>query len=61
MDVNTLLIRRNRALGAGAPLFYDKPLHIVRGEGTYLFDAEGRRYVDMYNNVQCVGHGNRRR
>ena len=58
MDVNTLLIRRNRALGAGAPLFYDKPLHIVRGEGTYLFDAEGRRYVDMYNNVQCVGHGN---
>ena len=40
MDLNTLLMRRHRALGAGAPLFYDKPLHIVRGEGTYLYDTE---------------------
>ena len=34
------------------------PLHIVRGDGVYLFDADGRRYVDMYNNVPCVGHAN---
>ncbi len=35
-DTTTLLARRNRALGAGTPLFYEHPLHIVRGEGTYL-------------------------
>lgn len=58
MSTTTLAARRDRALGAGAPLFYDKPLHIVRGEGTYLFDDTGRRYVDMYNNVPCVGHAN---
>ena len=58
MDTTTLAARRDRALGAGAPLFYDKPLHIVRGEGVYLYDPEGRRYVDMYNNVPCVGHAN---
>ena len=58
MDTTTLAARRERALGAGAPLFYDKPLHIVRGEGVYLFDETGRRYVDMYNNVPCVGHAN---
>lgn len=58
MDTTTLAARRDKALGAGAPLFYDKPLHIVRGEGVHLFDADGRRYVDMYNNVPCVGHGN---
>jgi 4-aminobutyrate aminotransferase-like enzyme len=58
MSTTTLAARRDRALGAGAPLFYDKPLHIVRGEGVYLFDDTGRRYVDMYNNVPCVGHGN---
>ena len=52
----TLLERRNRALGNGAPLFYRDPVHIVRGEGVHLFDADGRRYVDMYNNVPCVGH-----
>ena len=59
-DVVGLKTRRDRALGAGAALFYETPLHIVRGEGTYLFDADGRRYVDMYNNVPCVGHGNPR-
>jgi 4-aminobutyrate aminotransferase-like enzyme len=53
-----LQARREQALGAGAPLFYRQPLHIVRGEGAYLFDADGRRYVDMYNNVPCVGHAN---
>ena len=58
MDTTTLAARREKALGAGAPLFYDKPLHIVRGEGVHLFDETGRRYVDMYNNVPCVGHAN---
>ncbi len=59
-DVVTLKARRDAALGAGAALFYETPLHIVRGEGAYLFDADGRRYVDMYNNVPCVGHANPR-
>src|SRR3984957_19853084 len=59
-DVVGLKARRDRALGAGAALFYQTPLHIVRGEGAYLFDADGRRYVDMYNNVPCVGHANPR-
>ena len=58
MSSDTLAARRDRALGAGAQLFYRTPLHIVRGEGVYLFDAAGRRYVDMYNNVPCVGHAN---
>ena len=58
MTTTTLVTRRDQALGAGAPLFYSTPLHIVRGEGVYLFDADGRRYVDMYNNVPCVGHAN---
>ena len=54
----SLVARRDRALGTGAQLFYTTPLHIVRGDGVYLFDADGRRYVDMYNNVPCVGHAN---
>ena len=58
MEKSTLQLRRERVLGAGAELFYQTPLHIVRGEGAYLYDADGRRYLDMYNNVPCVGHGN---
>jgi len=48
--------RRHRLLGAGAELFYDKPLHLVRGDGVWLYDAEGRAYLDVYNNVPHVGH-----
>lgn len=59
-DGAALLNRRDTALGAGAPLFYREPLHLVRGDGVHLFDPDGRRYVDMYNNVPCVGHANPR-
>ena len=48
--------RRARLLGAGAELFYEEPLHIVRGEDVWLVDAAGRRYLDVYNNVAHVGH-----
>jgi len=58
MEAESLQQRRDRALGSGAELFYDIPLEIVRGEGVYLYDRAGRRYVDMYNNVPCVGHAN---
>ena len=56
---DTLRARRDRAFGRGAELFYDEPLEIVRGDGAWLFDRDGRRYLDLYNNVPCVGHGNR--
>ncbi|RLA29411.1 MAG: aspartate aminotransferase family protein [Gammaproteobacteria bacterium] len=58
MAAESLQHRRDLALGFGAELFYDKPLVIVRGEGVYLYDRDGRRFVDMYNNVPCVGHAN---
>ncbi|NOX67684.1 MAG: aminotransferase class III-fold pyridoxal phosphate-dependent enzyme [Gammaproteobacteria bacterium] len=51
-----LLDRRQRLLGPAYRLFYETPLHIVRGEGVWLIDADGRRYLDMYNNVPHVGH-----
>ena len=56
MTSNNLLERRYRLLGEKAPLFYDEPVHIVRGEGVWLYDADGKRYLDMYNNVPNVGH-----
>ena len=50
------LTRRHRLMGAGAELFYEKPLHLVRGAGVWLYDAQGRAYLDVYNNVPHVGH-----
>jgi 4-aminobutyrate aminotransferase-like enzyme len=54
-----LLERRRRALPR-SPLFYEHPVHLVRGEGVWLFDPDGRRYLDCYNNVPVVGHGHPR-
>ena len=53
-----LLARRKRLLGTGIATFYEDPVHIVRGEGVWLYDPNGRRYLDLYNNVPCVGHAN---
>src|ERR1700683_1345124 len=54
MKADSLLERRYRVLGRNSPLFYDKPLHLVRGEGVWLYDADGKRYLDAYNNVPHV-------
>lgn len=50
------LERRHRLMGAGAELFYEQPLHLVRGSGVWLYDPQGRAYLDVYNNVPHVGH-----
>ena len=55
-SIDALLERRYRVLGRNSPLFYERPLHLVRGEGVWLFDEAGRRYLDAYNNVPHVGH-----
>ena len=55
-DNAALIARRERLLGHNMSLFYDDPVHLVRGEGVWLWDAEGRRYLDCYNNVPHVGH-----
>ncbi|MEX0988941.1 MAG: aminotransferase class III-fold pyridoxal phosphate-dependent enzyme [Actinomycetota bacterium] len=52
-----LVGRRANVLGSALTgLSYAQPLHIVRGEGPWLFDHEDRRYLDAYNNVPVVGH-----
>lgn len=51
-----LIARRARVLGPSYRLFYEQPLHPVRGEGVWLYDAQGRPYLDAYNNVVPLGH-----
>jgi len=54
------LLRRRRSVMGPATLTYERPLHIVRAEGVWMFDADGVRYLDCYNNVPVVGHGHPR-
>ena len=43
-------------MGSAYRLFYENPIHLVKGEGVWLYDADGKKYLDMYNNVPHVGH-----
>jgi len=56
--VRRLLERREAVMGAPYRLFYEQPVHFVRAEGVTLYDEAGRAYLDAYNNVPVVGHGN---
>lgn len=58
LDTRTkdMIERRERYMGGAYRLFYRKPVNLVRGEGAYLWDAAGTKYLDMYNNVAGIGH-----
>ncbi len=58
--MHDLIDRRRALLGPNVSTFYDDPVHIVRGEGVWMWDAEGNKYLDCYNNVPHVGHCNPR-
>ena len=57
----SLAARREAVLGpAMEALTYDAPIHVVEASGVWMTTADGRRYLDAYNNVPCVGHGHPR-
>ena len=56
LTADDILRLRRRLLGRNLSFAYRKPIHIVRGSMQYLYDAEGRRYLDAVNNVAHVGH-----
>ncbi len=51
---------RARLMGPNVSTFYDEPINFVKGSGVWLWDADGRKYLDCYNNVPHVGHCNER-
>ncbi len=58
--MSELLDRHHRVMGDHAPLFYEEPLTLQSGDGVWLETLSGDRYLDLYNNVPCVGHANPR-
>jgi len=55
-----ILARRRELLGPSLSVSYRRPLKIVRGFGTRLFDEDGQAYLDCVNNVPHVGHSHPR-
>lgn len=55
-NMDVLLAGRGEHLGPSLSISYQKPLHILRGWRQYLYDQNGRPYLDVVNNVAHVGH-----
>ncbi|MFT4021787.1 MAG: aspartate aminotransferase family protein, partial [Acinetobacter sp.] len=55
-ETRQLTDKRSKILGESYRLFYRNPVHLVKGEGQYLWDAAGNKYLDVYNNVASIGH-----
>ncbi|HEY3070966.1 MAG TPA: aminotransferase class III-fold pyridoxal phosphate-dependent enzyme, partial [Gaiellaceae bacterium] len=57
VPTDELVRRRSAALGSALTgLWYRDPVRVVRGQGVWLYEADGRRLLDAYNNVPVVGH-----
>ena len=54
--MDELIEKRRQLLGGNLSIAYDVPIKIVRGLMQYLYDEDGRQYLDAYNNVAHVGH-----
>lgn len=55
-DPQEILKLRKRHFSSSLSLSYRSPLKIVRGYRQYLYDHNGRIYLDSVNNVPHVGH-----
>ena len=60
MTREDILELRTKYIGRPLGVSYRKPLSIVRGFMQYLYDENGREYLDIRNNVPHVGHSNPR-
>ena len=55
-----LLVRYRNALPSFLSPYYSEPIQIDHGDGSYVFDASGTRYLDFFGGVltTMIGHNN---
>src|ERR687885_845251 len=51
MDPDKLLQRHRGALPGWMPLYYERPMELVRGEGVKVWDLEGNEYLDFFGGI----------
>ena len=59
-DATADAARRATVVAGAQELYYAQPLEIVRGSRQYLYDTDGRPYLDMINNIAVIGHSHPR-
>ena len=62
MPVSDTVAKHKQYLFPAVTTYYDEPLALQRGEGNYVWDDQGNRYLDAFGGVLTVsvGHANPR-
>jgi 4-aminobutyrate aminotransferase len=60
MSLSEAVQKHKKYLFPAVSLYYEEPLALVRGEGSYVWDDQGKKYLDAFGGVLTVsvGHGN---
>ncbi len=51
------IVEKYRKYLYGLSTYYQEPLPLVKGEGKWLFGADGKRYLDFFGGIVTVGVG----
>ena len=59
-SLKTAIEKHREFLFPAVALYYQEPIALVKGEGEYVWDTEGNRYLDAFGGVLTVsvGHAN---
>src|SRR4051812_22981504 len=60
MSLSEAVRKHKQYLFPAVSMYYEEPIALVRGEGSYVWDDQGRKYLDAFGGVLTVsiGHGN---
>src|SRR4051794_17536446 len=60
MSLSEAVQKHKKFLFPAVSMYYQEPIALVRGEGNYVWDDQGRRYLDAFGGVLTVsvGHAN---
>ncbi len=56
MEIETLLAKQQQFMW-GQMNYYRRPISIARGQGMYLWDTEGKQYLDFFGGILSVSCG----
>ena len=55
-DEELMAIRKKHFLPT-ASHYHKDPLHLVRAQGNYVWDSQGRKYLDAIGGIVCISAG----
>lgn len=59
MDKATILAKQRQYLWPNHLLYYTEPLPLERGDGLYVWDVEGKKYLDFFAGILTTSVGHR--